>query len=45
MLSTKNFILLLILFLFLGCSNIRTRDAYRESLLTNVENRNFSESN
>jgi len=42
MLSTKNFVLLFISFLLLGCSNIRTRDAYKESLLTNVENRNFA---
>lgn len=41
MLSIKNFILIIILFLLLGCTSIRTRDAYKESLLTNVENRNF----
>jgi len=41
MLSIKNVLLLIILFSLFGCSNIRTRDAYKESLLTNVQNRNF----
>lgn len=35
-------ILIIILFTSIGCSNIRTRDAYKESLLDNVQKRNFS---
>lgn len=34
--------LIIILFSMVACSNIRTRDAYKESLLANVQNRNFS---
>ncbi len=37
----KSIVLLFILFSMIACSNIRTRDAYKESLLSNVQNRNF----
>lgn len=37
----KIFLLTLILLICLGCTSIRTRDAYKEMLLTNVQNRNF----
>ncbi len=42
MLSIKNFLLLIIIFLLMGCSNLRTRDAYKEPLLQNAQHRNFS---
>ncbi len=41
MIKFRNAILISILFSLIGCSNIRTRDAYKESLLENVQNRNF----
>lgn len=37
-----NYLLLIaIIFALVGCSNIRTRDIYKENLLLNVQNRNY----
>lgn len=38
---SKHILILLSFLIFIGCSNLRTRNAYKEELLTNIQNRNF----
>lgn len=42
--KSKYLIIILVFMSIIGCSNLRTRDMYKESLLTNIQNRNFEAS-